>query len=259
LSEPKLTVERQGRVLVLTIDNPDQRNALGPTIYQGGIDAFKMVAEDKDIGAVILTGRDGTFCAGGNLNRLNNNRAKPPSFQREAMTYMLDWVRAIRASEVPVIAAVEGAAAGAGCSIALACDLIVSAKDAVFALSYVKVGLNPDGGATHFLARALPQQLASEILLEGGKIAPERLHQAGVVNKVTGRGEAFEVALAWASKLSEGPRAAMGRAKSLLEAAYGDLSAHLDLEADAFVEALHHDEAGEGIGAFLEKRKPKFS
>jgi len=258
LSEAKLTVEREGDVLILTLDNPTQRNALGPGIYDGGIEAFKTVAEDQSIGAVILTGRDGTFCAGGNLNRLKNNRTKSPEFQREAMNALLDWVKAIRQSEVPVIAAVEGAAAGAGCSVALACDLIVAAEDAVFALSYVKVGLNPDGGATDFLARALPQQLASEILFEGGKIAPERLHQAGVVNRLVGHGEALDVALAWGQKLAKGPRAAMGRAKRLLEEVYGDLPAQLDKEADAFVEALHHDEAGEGISAFLEKRKPQF-
>lgn len=260
MSEAKLTQRREGRVLILTLDNPAQRNALGPGMYTGGIEAFDLVAKDKSIGAVILTGRDGTFCAGGNLNRLNENRKKTNEFQREAMNALLNWVRAIRSCEVPVIAVVEGAAAGAGCSIALSCDLIVSAEDAVFALSYVKVGLNPDGGATTFLARALPPQLASEILFEGGKITPQRLHQAGVVNRLTPSGQALEVALVWAEKLANGPRAAMGRAKKLLEEAYGDdLSGQLDREADAFVDALHHDEAGEGIAAFLEKRKPDFS
>lgn len=260
MSEAKLTQRREGRVLILTLDNPAQRNALGPGMYADGIEAFHQVAQDKSIGAVILTGRNGTFCAGGNLNRLQENRKKPKEFQREAMSALLNWVRAIRSCEVPVIAAIEGAAAGAGCSIALSCDLIVSAEDAVFALSYVKVGLNPDGGATTFLARALPQQLAAEILFEGGKITPQRLHQVGVVNRLTPPGQALDEAVVWADKLANGPRAAMGRAKRLLDAAYGDdLTGQLDREADAFVDALHHDEAGEGIAAFLEKRKPKFN
>ncbi|MCW9033978.1 MAG: enoyl-CoA hydratase [Rhodospirillales bacterium] len=253
-----LLVGRVGRVMTLTINNPEFMNALGPDIYAPALIAMKEAEENPEIGAIVLSGADGVFCAGGNLNRLKGNREKPKSVQKDGMQLLNGWVRAIRACPVPVIAAVEGAAAGAGFSIALACDLIVSSEEAVFSMSYVKVGLNPDGGGTAFLSRALPHQLAAEIVLEGGKVAPARLHAAGVINKLTPKGEAVDKAIAWATKLANGPREATARAKGLLEAGYGTVTNHLDLEVDAFVEALHHDEAGEGISAFLEKRKPNY-
>ena len=152
-----------------------------------------------------------------------------------------------------------GAAAGAGFSLALASDLIVSSEDAAFVMAYVKVALNPDGGGSYFLGRGLPHQLAAEIMLEGGKISPQRLHSLGVVNRVTPAGEALESAVAWATKLANGPTASMGRIKSLLEKAYpGSVMNHLNLEADYMNDAVFHPEAWEGIDAFLEKRKPDF-
>jgi enoyl-CoA hydratase/carnithine racemase len=253
-----LKVGRVGRVMTLTIDNPEFRNALGPDIYEPALAAMKEAENDPTIGAIVLSGAGGNFCAGGNLNRLKGNREKPKSVQHDGMQLLNGWVRAIRAAKVPVIAAVEGAAAGAGFSICLASDLIVSADNAVFTMAYVKVGLNPDGGGTAFLSRNLPHQLAMEMVLEGGKVAPSRLHAAGVVNKLTEPGKAVETAMDWATKLAQGPREAMARAKGLLETGYGSVSNHLDKEVDAFVEALHHDEAGEGISAFLAKRKPDY-
>jgi len=253
-----LKVGRVGRVMTLTIDNPEFRNALGPDIYAPALAAMAEAEKDPGVGAIVLTGAGEHFCAGGNLNRLYGNRDKPMSVQTDGMQLLNGLVRAIRTSKVPVIAAVEGAAAGAGFAISLACDLIVASEKAVFTMAYVKVGLSPDGGGTAFLARNLPHQLALELALEGGKVAPARLYTAGVVNKLTEPGKALETAMAWATKLADGPREAMARAKGLIELGYGSVSDHLDKEVDVFVEALHHDEAGEGISAFLEKRKANY-
>ncbi|MCW8952441.1 MAG: enoyl-CoA hydratase [Rhodospirillales bacterium] len=252
--------ERLGRVLVLTMDNPGARNALSPAVYAKGRTALEAAGKDPDVGAIVLRGAGEAFCAGGDLNRLNGNREKPRAEQRASTAALGAWVETIRTCPRPVIAAVEGAAAGAGFSLALACDLVVAARDAVFVMAYIKVGLTPDGGATVFLPRALPHQMASELVFEGGRIGADRLYALGVVNRVVEPGAAFAEAKDWATKLAEGPPEAMARAKRLLEAGYSTtFSAQLAIETDAFVDSVHAEEAGEGIAAFLERRKPRFT
>lgn len=252
-------VRRQGRVLVLTLNDPATRNALHPAIYTAGRAALEAADGDPAVGAVVLTGAGGTFCSGGNVGRLRERREQPPAVQRESIEHLHGFIRALRRSSLPVIAAVEGAAAGAGWSLVLASDLVVAARDARVSMAYVKVGLNPDGGASAFLARALPPPLAAEVLFDGAPIGAERLHALGLVNRLTDPGAAFDEALAWAERLAHGPRAALGRAKRLLEGALRhDLDTQLDLEAELLTEAVHHPEAGEGLTAFLEKRRPKW-
>jgi enoyl-CoA hydratase/carnithine racemase len=251
---------RHGRVLELVIHNPAQRNALLPEISQGLTRALRLASDDAGIGAVVLRGEGAHFCAGGNLKSLSEMRAsKPRQAVVERIAAVNELARALRGTSKPVIAAVEGHAAGAGFSIALGCDLVVAAEDAVFTLSYVKIGVNPDGGGSWFLARALPPQLASELALTAAPVTPARLAQFGVVNRVVAPGKAREAALAWAAEIAEGATGAIGRTKRLLEeAGTQDLSRHLERERDSFADALHGPEGGEGLAAFLEKRKAKF-
>ena len=254
---PSLDVARDGRLLRLTIRNPAARNALAPEMYDAGARALADAAEDPGIGAVLLAGDGATFCAGGNLNRLLANRDKPRAQQRDSIDGLHRWVRAIAACPRPVIAAVEGAAAGAGCSLALACDLIVAAEDAKFAMSYVRVGLSPDGGGTWSAMRLLPRQTALELLLEGGTLPAARLHALGVVNALVPAGTAVEAGAQRAARLADGPADAIARIKRLARsAAVSPLDAQLDAEREAFVEGLFGPEAGEGIAAFLRKRAP---
>lgn len=245
--------------LVLTLSNPGARNALHPDMYAAAIEIMDSVERDPSIRAVVITGADQFFCAGGNLNRLLENRAKHPSVQAQSIDLLGEWVAAFRASSKPVIAAVEGAAAGAGFSLALACDLLVSAEDAKFVMSYARVGLTPDGGGSWFLTQALPRQLAAEVLLEGKPIGATRLHELGVVNRLAKPGAALDSAIAWADDLGKISPNAVTRIKSLLSAAGTQpLADHLVTERDNFVASLHHRDALEGISAFLEKRTPSY-
>jgi enoyl-CoA hydratase/carnithine racemase len=255
----RLLSERRGRVLVLTISNPRARNALAPALYPAAVAALRDAAANDGIGAVVLTGEGEHFCGGGNLNRLRAQRALPPDGQVASLNALHEWVMAMRACPKPVIAAVEGAAAGGGFSVCLACDLIVAAEDAKFVMSYVKVGLSPDGGGSDSLAHALPPQAALELLLDGAPVAAARLHALGVVNRVVARGRALAEALAWAERLAQGPAQAQARIKRLVYAARGRArQAQLEAERDTFIESLYHDEGGEGIAAFLDKRAPRF-
>jgi enoyl-CoA hydratase/carnithine racemase len=245
--------------LVLTLSNPGARNALHPDMYAAGIEAIDTAERDPALRAIVLTGADDFFCAGGNLNRLLENRAKDPSVQAQSIDMLAAWITALRGSKKPVIAAVEGAAAGAGFSLALAADLLVAADDAKFAMSYARVGLTPDGGGSWFLARALPRTLAAELMFEGKPIGAPRLAELGVVNRLTKHGEALDTALAWADDLANLSPNAIARIKALINGADGrPLDAHLVDERDSFVASLHHRDALEGITAFLDKRTPTY-
>jgi enoyl-CoA hydratase/carnithine racemase len=256
---PRLLSERRGRVLLVTISNPAARNAIMPDLYRAALPMFRDAATDDGIGAIVLTGEGEHFCGGGNLNRLLAQRSLPPATQFDNLNVFHDWITVMRECPKPVIAAVEGAAAGGGFSVCLGCDLIVAAEDAKFVMSYVKVALSPDGGGSDALAYALPPQAALEILLDGAPVSSARLHALGVVNRVVPRGTALPEALRWADRLAEGPAFAQARIKQLVYAARGRAPrAQLDAERDAFIEGLYHDEGGEGIGAFLEKRPPRW-
>ena len=250
-----LLARREGGVLVLSNNNEAARNALTPEFYLGLTEALKAAATDSSVGAIVLTGEGGHFCSGGDLRRIAKRREQSPEERRVLLEGLHDLIRALRDCPKPVIAAVEGAAAGAGLSLALACDMLVAARNAVFSVAYVKVGLSPDGGATAFLAEHVSRQVVTELCLTGDRVSGERMQQLGVVNHVVDAGNALPEAIALGKKLADGPLLAMASIKSLCRAAYDNsLEQQLDLEAQLMVQAQGTPEAKEGITAFLEKR-----
>lgn len=251
---------RAGRVLTLTLDGPETRNAISPPVYRE-IQARIIDAEhDRSVRAIVLAGAGGFFCSGGNIRGIRDSRdgtiadASPNTDALNAM------IMAMRSCRKPIVAAVEGVAAGAGLALALACDLVVAAAGARFVAAYVKIGLSPDAGLTHFLREGLPRQLASEMCFLGRPVAAERLHAAGVVNVLCAPGDAADEAEAMAAALAAGPVEAIGRIKGQIASAPGnDLATQLALEAKAINQARFGDEAAEGLSAFLEKRPPDFA
>ena len=246
----------EGQTLILTISNPEFKNALSPEIYAAGVEALNAAETNPEIRSVIITGEGTTFCAGGNLQRLLANRQQPKEVQAQSIDGLHSWIDSIRTYPKPIIAAVEGAAAGAGFSLALACDFCVAADNAVFVMSYSTVGLSPDGGGSWVLARALPRQLASELLMCGERVNAQRLHDFGLVNTVCSGGSALREALVLAERLNARASNALSSIKELVnDAANTPLSQHFKHERDHFVDNLHHANGAEGINAFLEKRK----
>lgn len=255
-----LLTDRRDATLVLTFSNPGLRNALGPEIYEPMMQAFADVEHDPTIRAIVVTGADGMFCAGGNLNRLLENRERPPQVQADSIDALNRLTLAITRCSRPVIAAVEGFAAGAGMSLALACDLIAAGSGAKFVMAYVKVGLSPDGGGSWFATRALPRQTAAELMLEGGAWTAGRLHALGVVNSIVDDGRALDAALDHAARIAALSPHAVARIKRLIgQAEDATLEQHLHSERDSFVACLHHEDGGEAVSAFLEKRTPRFA
>ncbi len=256
-AELRSTVE--GSTMVLTISNPEHRNALGPEMYAAGVEALNVAETNPEVRCAVLTGDGDTFCAGGNLQRLLANRQKPPEAQAQSIEALHSWIEAIRTFPKPVIAAVEGPAAGAGFSLALACDLIVAARNAVFVMAYSSVALSPDGGGSWSLAHALPRQLVSELLMSGERIGAQRLHELGVVNRLCDAGQALGSALQWADKLGARAPNVLASIKELVsEAGARSLPEQLAAERDHFVKNLHHANGGIGIAAFLAKQTPRY-
>lgn len=255
-----LLVRTEGMVRILVNSNPQARNALTSQLYDELPQALQEAAADPAIGAIVLAGDGDFFCAGGDLRQLATRRELTAVARRANIERLHALMRAIRACPKPVIAAVEGGAAGAGVSLALACDMLVAARGAYFTVAYVKVGLSPDGGATAFLAQCMPRQLMTELCLTGERITAERLHLLGAVNRLTEPGAALAEASALAGGLANGPARAMARIKQLCGHAHGaGVDEQLDLEASLMTASLGDPESGEGIAAFFGKRAPGFA
>lgn len=251
--------ERHGNVLVLTLSDPSTRNTLSEQAITGGIEALATAESDDSLRCVILRGDGAHFCAGGNINGLQQRRLAGPPAQARMLERLNQFVEAMRACPKPVIAAVEGAAAGAGFALALACDLVVAAQDARFVLSYAKLGLTPDGGASWHLARALPRGLVQQMAWLAEPVAAPELARWGVVQRITPPGEAFAGALELAGRLAAMAPNALAGAKELVEQApLRTLPEQLGAERDQFVRNLFDANGGEGLQAFLEKRPPSF-
>lgn len=255
-----LLIRREGPVLVLSNNNVAARNALSPEFYAAVTAALREAAADATVGAIVLTGEGGHFCAGGDLRQLSRRRELPMEERRAKLEGLHDMIRSVRDCPKPVIAAVEGAAAGAGLSLALACDMLVAAKNAVFSVAYVKVGLTPDGGATAFLAEFVSRQVLTELCLTGERISGERLHALGPVNRLAEPGQALAEATALARQVASGPEQAMARIKDLCRRApHHTLEQQLELEAQHMVRSQETEESREGMGAFLDKRQPDYA
>lgn len=249
----------EGQTLILTLSNPEFRNALGPEMYAAGVEALSVAESSPDVRSVVITGANGIFSAGGNLQRLQNNRQLPPEHQAQSIEGLHNWIEAIRTFPKPVIAAVEGPAAGAGFSLALACDMVVAARNSVFVMAYSSIALSPDGGGSWSLSRVMPRQLATELLMCGERIGAERLQQLGVVNRLADAGQALPQALMLCEQINARAPNALSSIKELLADADGSsLNAQLGRERDHFVKNLHHVNAGIGIAAFLNKQKPEY-
>lgn len=256
----QMVSEIRDGTLVLTLSEPASRNSLSPQASAAGLEALASAESDPDIRCVVLRGDGDHFCGGGNLPRLLGVRDGEPAVQVESMRLLHGFVEALVQCPKPVIAAVEGFAAGAGVGLVLACDLVVAAEDAKFVLSYGRVGLSPDAGATWQLAQRLPRALAMRMLWLPAPQAAREWLQLGLVNEVVDRGHALPHALDLAAQLGAMAPNALASVKQLMNDAPGaPLRAQLDRERDHFVRNLFHANGGEGIRAFLDKRAARFS
>lgn len=255
----ELHAERRDATLVLTISDPASRNTLSEQVYAAGIEALEVSETDDTVRCIVLRGEGEHFCAGGSLQRLVAHRNAEREVQGSVLQHFHDFIEALRVFPKPVIAAVEGEAAGGGFSLALACDLIVAADDAKFVLPGGRVGLSPEGGATWQLMQRLPRNLVLQMLWLFEPATAAQLNAHGVVNWVTPKGQAFAQALAMAERLAACAPNAIASAKELVNQwPERSLARQLDAEREHFLDNLFHANGAEGLQSFLDKRPPAF-
>ena len=250
-----VVVERRGRVALVRLNQPESMNALSPEIRAGLGAHVPALVEDATVGCIVLTGTGKAFCAGGDIRAMNDRR---PTAVRSRLQAGHRWVRSLVEGEKPVVAAVNGAAAGAGLSIVLMCDVIIAGRGATFRGGFSGIGAAPDLGLAYTLPRAVGMVRAKEILLRGRVLTADEALSYGLAGQVVDDGELMQEAFATAQRLADGPMS-LGLAKTLLNHAYdGGLDGFLQREADAQAVAFGSDDFAEGVAAFLGKRRPRF-
>ncbi len=256
-----IEVDIQRRVATVTLNRPERLNALGQDMRERLYAALERVASDDAARVVMLTGAGRAFCSGGDVKEMNERRAagKTPRRETEVVPLRDGILLRLQTLPKPVIAAVNGIAAGAGMNLALGCDLRIASDKAAFGQVFVKRGLHPDWGGTFFLPRLVGMAKALELILTGELVpAPEAL-RLGLVNRVVPDADFAAEARAWAEQLAEGPPIAMRLAKrGVYRNLHADLASALEYETYAQQIVWGSEDAGEGIRAFVEKRPPQF-
>jgi 2-(1,2-epoxy-1,2-dihydrophenyl)acetyl-CoA isomerase len=242
----------------LRLARPEAGNAVTGAMAREIMDAVGRCDHDPAVRAVLLTGEGRRFCVGGDLRAFTAHGTALPGHLREVTTYLHAAVSRLARLEVPVVAAVQGAAAGAGLSLACAADLVVAGESARFRTAYLAIGLTPDGGLSYSLPRLVGPRRALELLLTNRIFSAAEAREWGIATEVVPDADVAARAEALARDLAAGPTAAMGAAKRLvrLEAS---LETQMEMETRAIVAAAQGEDGLEGIAAFLEKRAPRFT
>ena len=247
-------------LLTITMNRPDRRNALNPDMVVGLVEAARRAAEDHEVRAVLFKGAGGTVCVGGDVKSMAEGRAPLPFEAKLAnLRRGMEVSRILHQMPKPVVAQLDGAAAGAGLSMALACDLRVASESCKITTAFAKVGFSGDYGGTYFLTQLLGSAKARELYLLSPVLTAHDALALGMVTKVVPDGEIDAAARELAMQLAQGPSVALGYIKRNINNAE-----HLSLEACFDGEAIHHTRAGETVDhkeaakAFVEKRKAAF-
>jgi 2-(1,2-epoxy-1,2-dihydrophenyl)acetyl-CoA isomerase len=251
----EIETSRDGAVLTITLNRPDVLNAFNRAMHEALAGALKE-ARDDEIRAVVVTGAGRGFCVGQDLTEF---REAPGDISDRLRSTYHPNIHAVRALEKPVIAAVNGPAAGAGLSFACACDIRIAADAASFIPAFINIGLVPDSGGTFFIARLLGAARAFEWMTSGRSLTAAEAHAWGLVSEVVEADGLHERAAELAGSLAAGPTKATGMTKRLFDAAPNNtLDEQLELEAQLQSAATKTEDFREGVAAFLEKRPPEF-
>ncbi len=252
-----IDIERQDAVAVVTMNNPSKRNALDLDLRRALLAAFRELADDEAIRSVVLTGAEGAFCAGADVDKMG---ARDLAGSRQGMQTLHGLIRTLHGMDKPTIAAVRGPAVGIGFSLAMACDQVLASPSADFSQVFSRVGLAPDGGAIWFLARQLGQARAKELVFSARKLRAEEALTLGLVARVLPEDEVLPVAVLQAQTYAQGPGLALAMAKQLFAASVSPtLEQYLQAELLVGPQLLQTADHKEGRTAFQEKRKPRFT
>ncbi|MBX9669363.1 MAG: enoyl-CoA hydratase/isomerase family protein [Candidatus Obscuribacterales bacterium] len=257
-----LLTEKKGNVGIITLNRPDKLNAFNDELTFRLQDALKEMEKDKDVRAIVITGSGRGFCSGQDLQSrsISQEVGERPSLGDSIRRRYNPIVSKIRRMEKPIIAAVNGVAAGAGASLAFACDFRIASENSSFIQSFTKVGLVPDSGSTFMLPRLIGATKAFELMLSAEKLPAAEALKLNLINKVVPDSEVIKEALVLAEKLAAGPTKAFGLTKRAVNRAlFHDLEDLLEYEASLQEIAGRSDDFQEGVKAFVEKRTPAYT
>lgn len=249
-------VERQGDILVLTFNRPDRLNALSQEIRDRLVQELEAQTAAPNVRAIVLTGAGRGFCSGADLD-LSTILDRRAGIEGSVITQANRMIRAIRDVPVPVVACVNGVAAGVGFSIAMACDIVVADTRASFALTFTRIGAAPDGGALTWLSRKIGEGRATAIAMLGEAISAEDALSSGLIYRLSDT--PMDAAMEIAGKLAVGPTTSYAMIKRQMNmVGHSSLEDMLRLEADCQRRAFNSQDFEEGVRAFGAKRKPVF-
>ncbi|MEI7870697.1 MAG: enoyl-CoA hydratase-related protein [Alphaproteobacteria bacterium] len=251
-------------VALITLNRPEARNAMSPGLTQALRDQIKARGDDPSVGALLITGAGTAFCSGGDVKGMGGRGPRGQMSSEERLSD-LRWRQAhltgaLFAVRKPTIAALPGAAAGAGLAIALACDIRIAAKSAFGTTGYARIGLSGDYGIAWLLTRTVGPMRARELMLTSEKVDAERGERIGLFNRVVDDARLQDEAFAFAKSLADGPRVALRLIKDNLDdALHIDYATAHYREAERLVSASRTADHKEAVQAFVDKRKPKFT
>jgi 2-(1,2-epoxy-1,2-dihydrophenyl)acetyl-CoA isomerase len=250
-----LLVERANHVVTVTLNRPDRRNAINDVMWDELLDTFRDIGRRPDDRVMVLTGAGGAFCSGADLGGFESKEGSHLSFMRRIGAVAL----ALHQVPKPTIARVGGVAAGAGCNMALACDLIVASEEARFSEIFARRGLSIDFGGSWLLPRLVGLHRAKQLALFADIVSAKEAADIGIVNRVVPASELDAFVADWASRLAAGPPIALSLTKSMLDSGFA-VSFEQAVEDEARCQAvnLRTGDAAEAMLAFSEKREPRF-
>jgi 2-(1,2-epoxy-1,2-dihydrophenyl)acetyl-CoA isomerase len=258
MSAASVQVETHGAVALVTLNRPDHSNTLNLQMAMDLLAAAMACARNAAVRAVVLTGAGRNFSFGGDLRAFPARELSLDGHIRELTTYLHAAISHFVRMDAPLVAAVNGTAAGAGVGLVAMADLALCARGSKFNLAYTSVGLTPDAGTTFLLPRIVGHKRAMELLLLNRVLSADEALAWGLINEVADDGALLGRALEVAERLAHGPASAYGATKRLVAHSLGAFESQMVLESETIAAQATGADAAEGIGAFLEKRKPRF-
>lgn len=257
---PFILAERRDQVITITLNRPDKLNAFAGTMREELLAALREAQRDTSCRVVVITGAGRAFCAGGDVDFMTSlQKSGDVAAFRRLLDAGRDVVLQIATMDKPVIASINGVAAGAGCNLALACDYRIASDQAKLGATFVRIGLAPDWGGTWFLPRIAGRGAALELMMSGRMVEAEEALRIGMVDRVAAAATLAEETANLARSIAAGPPLAIAAIKRALAASErNDLAAQIELESENQLLAFGSKDAAEGMAAFFEKRTPRF-
>ncbi|MGW9100414.1 enoyl-CoA hydratase/isomerase family protein [Priestia megaterium] len=259
MSYTTLDFDVKDNVATIKLHRPEVSNAMNLDLAKDLMDVVLKCDDSPEVRAVIITGTDRSFSVGGDLGSFAEQGTCLSHHLKEVTTYLHSAISRLTRMDAPVIAAVNGIAAGGGMSLAIASDLVIASESARFTMAYTKAGLTPDMSSSYFLSRIVGLKRALELTLTNRVLSAQEAYELGIVTQVVPDDQLLSQANALAAQLSNGAKTAIGAAKRLLHSGWNQtLETQMENEAQTITKMVQSGEGMEGISAFLEKRAPNF-